>query len=114
MSIDAYKRNFLFDKKKEKKLTSQELIFGVTQKDLLKQKEVNNRIMRADFEAEDESDGEDNEFLNLLNQKGEEDDKDKRVNLAKTYQADRLNKQNPSSSLKSKKKVGNIILEYMT
>ena len=46
-------------------------------------KEVNNRIMRADFEAEDESDGEDNEFLNLLNQKGEEDDKDKRVNLAK-------------------------------
>ena len=46
MSIDAYKRNFLFDKKKEKKLTSQELIFGVTQKDLLKQKEVNNRINR--------------------------------------------------------------------
>ena len=46
MSIDAYKRNYLFDKKKEKKLTSQELIFGVTQKDLLKQKEVNNRLNR--------------------------------------------------------------------
>ena len=46
MSIDAYKRNFLYDKKKEKKLTSQELIFGVTQKDLLKQKEVNNRLNR--------------------------------------------------------------------
>ena len=46
MSIDAYKRNYLFDKKKEKKLTSQELIFGVTQKDLLKQKDVNNRLNR--------------------------------------------------------------------
>ena len=46
MSIDAYKRNFLFDKKKEKKLTSQELIFGVTQKDLIKQKEINNRLNR--------------------------------------------------------------------
>ena len=46
MSIDAYKRNYLFDKKKEKKLTSQELIFGVTQKDLIKQKEVNNRLNR--------------------------------------------------------------------
>ena len=46
MSIDAYKRNFLYDKKKEKKLTSQELIFGVTQKDLLKQKEINNRLNR--------------------------------------------------------------------
>ena len=46
MSIDAYKRNFLYDKKKEKKLTSQELIFGITQKDLLKQKEVNNRLNR--------------------------------------------------------------------
>ena len=37
MSIDAYKRNFLFDKKKEKKIASQELIFGITQKDLFKQ-----------------------------------------------------------------------------
>ena len=46
MSIDAYKRNFLFDKKKEKKITSQELIFGITQKDLIKQKEVNNRLNR--------------------------------------------------------------------
>jgi len=46
MSIDAYKRNFLFDKKKEKKLASQELIFGVTQKDLIKQKEINNRLNR--------------------------------------------------------------------
>ena len=46
MSIDAYKRNFLFDKKKEKKLTSKELIFGVTQKDLIKQKEINNRLNR--------------------------------------------------------------------
>ena len=46
MSIDAYKRNFLFDKKKEKKLTSQELIFGITQKDLIKQKEINNRLNR--------------------------------------------------------------------
>ena len=45
MSIDAYKRNF-FDKKKEKKITSQELIFGITQKDLIKQKEVNNRLNR--------------------------------------------------------------------
>ena len=44
--MDAYKRNFLFDKKKEKKLTSQELIFGMTQKDLLKQKEINNRLNR--------------------------------------------------------------------
>ena len=46
MSIDAYKRNFLFDKKKEKKIASQELIFGITQKDLIKQKEVNNRLNR--------------------------------------------------------------------
>ena len=46
MSIDAYKRNFLFDKKKEKKISSQELIFGVTQKDLMKQKEINNRLNR--------------------------------------------------------------------
>ena len=46
MTIDAYKRNFLFDKKKEKKITSQELIFGITQKDLIKQKEVNNRLNR--------------------------------------------------------------------
>ena len=46
-------------------------------------KEVNNKIMRADFEDEDESDGEDNEFLNLLNDKEEENDKNKRVNLAK-------------------------------
>ena len=48
-------------------------------------KEVNNRIMRADFDNEDESDGEDNEFGNLLNEKEEEDDdnKNKRINLAK-------------------------------
>ena len=43
---DAYKRNYVLDKKKEKKLTSQELIFGITQKDLIKQKEPNNRLNR--------------------------------------------------------------------
>ena len=45
-------------------------------------KEVNNRIMRADFDNEDESDGEDNELGNLLEEK-EDDNKNKAVNLAK-------------------------------
>ena len=46
-------------------------------------KEVNERIMKADFDNEDESDGEDNEFTNLLEDKEEEETKDKRVNLSK-------------------------------
>ena len=45
-------------------------------------KEVNNRIMRADFNDEDESDGEDNEFMKLLNEE-KEDIKDIKVNMAK-------------------------------
>ena len=45
-------------------------------------KEVNNRIMRADFDNEDESDGEDNELANLLVEK-EDDNKNKKINLAK-------------------------------
>ena len=46
-------------------------------------KEVNERIMKADFDNEDESDGEDNEFTNLLEDKEEEETKDKRINLSK-------------------------------
>ena len=46
MSIDSYKRNFLYERKKEKKISSQDLILGINQKDLIKQKEINNRLNR--------------------------------------------------------------------
>ena len=46
-------------------------------------KEVNNKIMKADFNNEDESDGEDNELGNLLNEKEEDDIKNKKINLSK-------------------------------
>ena len=42
---------------------------------------MNERIMKADFDNEDESDGEDNEFTNLLEDKEEEETKDKRIIL---------------------------------
>ena len=46
MSIDSSKRNFLYERKKEKKISSQDLILGINQKDLIKQKEINNRLNR--------------------------------------------------------------------
>ena len=46
-------------------------------------KEVNERIMRADFDNENDSDGEDNEYTNLLDDKEEDENKSKRINLAK-------------------------------
>ena len=46
MSMDSYKRNYLYERKKEKKISSQDLILGINQKDLIKQKEINNRLNR--------------------------------------------------------------------
>ena len=46
MSMDSYKRNYLYERKKEKKISNQNLILGITQKDIIKQKEIPNRINR--------------------------------------------------------------------
>lgn len=46
-------------------------------------KEVNDRIMKADFNNEDEDDGEDNEYLNLLADKEEDENKNKKINMVK-------------------------------
>ena len=46
MSLEAYKRNYNKDKSKENKLSSQEIIFRITQNDLFKQKEIINPLNR--------------------------------------------------------------------
>ena len=46
MSFDPYKRYHSRGREKDHKINNQEILFGITQKDLIKQKEPNNRLNR--------------------------------------------------------------------